>query len=279
MDPWWARLPDVLADLAVRWRLEVGEPVGRGNTSLVIRCRRFDGRAAVLKMIPDAAMVRAEATALRSWGSSGRVPEVWGDDPAHGALLLEAMPNETPLSELNTAVALDDVAGLIAALHHSGAPVVGDGIVALGDRIDFMFDHWAARYRDVADEARVVSVDRVCRGYELARALASDPEPAVLLHGDLHPANVLDGGTRGLVAIDPRPCVGDAAFDAVDWVIWPADDPKHWPTRCRELAAALGIDPVRVWDWCRTFAAMLAATTATRGGDAERVEAFLALAP
>ncbi|OUC96640.1 hypothetical protein CA984_14275 [Streptosporangium minutum] len=43
--------------------------------------------------------------------------------------------------------------------------------------------------------------------------------PAGLVHGDLHPGNVLDGGPRGLVVIDPRPCVGDPAFDAVDWVL------------------------------------------------------------
>ena len=37
----------------------------------------------------------------------------------------------------------------------------------------------------------------------------------------IHPGNVLVGGlARGLVAIDPRPCVGEAEFDAVDWVCW-----------------------------------------------------------
>jgi streptomycin 6-kinase len=35
----------------------------------------------------------------------------------------------------------------------------------------------------------------------------------------------LDGGVeRGLVAIDPAPCRGDPAFDAVDPVYWRADD-------------------------------------------------------
>lgn len=31
------------------------------------------------------------------------------------------------------------------------------------------------------------------------------------------------GGNRGLVAIDPRPCVGEPAFDAAEWVFWNAD--------------------------------------------------------
>jgi streptomycin 6-kinase len=54
-------------------------------------------------------------------------------------------------------------------------------------------------------------------GCELALRLAAEPSARVLLHGDLTPANILDGGVaRGLVAIDPAPCVGDPAFDGVD---------------------------------------------------------------
>jgi streptomycin 6-kinase len=42
-----------------------------------------------------------------------------------------------------------------------------------------------------------------------------------VLHGDLTPSNILDGGAeRGLVAMDPAPCLGDAAFDAVDLILW-----------------------------------------------------------
>jgi hypothetical protein len=47
----------------------------------------------------------------------------------------------------------------------------------------------------------------------------------VLLHGDLHLGNALDGGpSRGLIAIDPKACVGDPCFDAV----WKRDG-RAWP--------------------------------------------------
>ncbi|MDP3984916.1 MAG: aminoglycoside phosphotransferase family protein [Acidimicrobiia bacterium] len=280
VEPWWEGLPEALADLASRWELRLEEPVGRGNTSLVVRCRRLDGHAAVLKVTPEAELARAEARALRSWSSSGRVPGVWGYDARLGALLLEAIPNETPLSELEVDVPLRDITELIAALHRSGVPFVGDGIVSLTDRVEFMFNHWAERHGRTPAVARVVPVERVYRAYDLARTMAVHLEAPVLLHGDLHPGNVLNGGVaRGLVAIDPRPCVGDAAFDAVDWVFWPADDPRTWQSRCSELAAALDVQRERLWDWCRVFAAMLAASTAARGGGRDRVNAFLALAP
>lgn len=39
----------------------------------------------------------------------------------------------------------------------------------------------------------------------------------VLLHGDLHPGNVLDGGAeRGLMATGPKACVGDPVDSADD---------------------------------------------------------------
>jgi len=68
-----------------------------------------------------------------------------------------------------------------------------------------------------AAAARAVPSARLARGRELARELAAAGGVSVLLHGDLHPGNVPDGGTaRGLVAIDPRPCLGDVASKAVD---------------------------------------------------------------
>jgi streptomycin 6-kinase len=281
VEPWWQRIPEAIADLAARWELVVGDPVGRGNTSLVVRCRRADGRLAVLKLTPDAQLAGEEASALRRWESSGRVPLVWGADPALGALLLEAIPGETPLSERRAAVALDEVANLIGGLHRSGAPVGADGWATLAARVEFIFEHWVERHRRRGEAVtRAVPVDRLRRGHQLARALAADGGEPVLLHGDLHPGNVLDGGAaRGLVAVDPRPCVGDAAVDAVDWVFWAVDDPGAWEPRSRELALALGLDHERLWAWCAAFAAMEAASEAARGASAERVAAILALSP
>jgi streptomycin 6-kinase len=279
--PWWESLPQVIGALAEGWQLVVGDAVGRGNTSLVLRCRRADGRAAILKLAPDAELAAAEATALLAWQPSGRVPAVWGHDVARGALLLEALADETPLSESRTAVALPEIADLLAALHRSGTPMVGNGVVPLAERIEFIFTYWIGRHGSQgAAVTRAVPMDRLRQGRDLARELAADDRAAVLLHGDLHPGNVLDGGPeRGLVAIDPRPCVGDAAVDAVDWVFWPVDDPCSWEPRSRALAPAVGVDHERLWAWCAAFAAMLAASEAAHGATTERIEAILGLAP
>jgi streptomycin 6-kinase len=279
---WWERLPELLAELAERWELIIGDAVGRGHSSLVVRCRRANGRSAVLKLTPEAELGVAEAEALRRWQSSGRVPLVWGEDATLGALLLEAIPSETPLSERRATVQMNEIVGLIAGLHSSGAPLVAGGVVSLAARVEFIFEHRIERH-GLRGEAvtGAVPVERLRRGYDLAKRLVSaDAGVPVLLHGDLHPGNVFDGGEeRGLVAIDPRPCVGDAEVDVVDWVFWAVDDPRAWQPRSSALARALDLDRERLWAWCAAFAAMLAAAEAAHGASGDRIAALLALSP
>jgi streptomycin 6-kinase len=99
----------------------------------------------------------------------------------------------------------------------------------------------------------------------------------VLLRGDLTPSNILDGGaSRGLVAIDPAPCLGDAAFDAVDLIVWQAGDLETVQARTKRLAAATGIDAERFFRWCVAFAAMAGLELASqRNGPSDRLRALL----
>jgi len=280
LEEWWPRVPALVAGLCARWQLDLGTPVGSGNTSLVLRCRRADGRPAMLKVTPDAAIAATEAFALRGWAPSGRVPAVWDADPDLGAILIEAIAGETTLSDRAAGVTLEQIAGLIRDLHGSGAPVTGPGVGPLADRVDVIFGLWAGRRARSEAMSRAVPPGRLERGHELARSLAAVPAaPPVLLHGDLHPGNVLDGGpARGLVAIDPRASVGEPAADVVDWVFWRADSVTAWQARNQELATTLDLDPARLWSWCTAFAAMLAASCAARG-DLAPVPDLLAIAP
>ena len=102
-------------------------------------------------------------------------------------------------------------------------------------------------------------------GRRLAVSLARDTSPNVLLHGDLTPSNILDGGERGLVAIDPSPCLGDAGFDMVDLSLWHADDLETVVARTRRLAVDTRADPERLLGWCIAFAGMAALELASRG--------------
>jgi streptomycin 6-kinase len=119
------------------------------------------------------------------------------------------------------------------------------------------------------------------RGRQLALRLVRHVAPTALLHGDLTPGNVLDGGdSRGLVAIDPAPCLGnDPAFDAIDLLLWQAEDIATIEARAARLAPAIDVDAGRLLDWCAAFAAMTALELAeTPNGPREPIQAALTLA-
>lgn len=99
----------------------------------------------------------------------------------------------------------------------------------------------------------------------------------MLLHGDLHLGNVLDGGPRGLVAIDPKACVGDPCFDAVDYVVAGAGH-EGVEARCRHVAAACDLDGDRLHAWSRVIAPMFAIAHLTHGGPERAIDELLALA-
>lgn len=226
MGSWVDGLPERVERLARRWDLSVLRPLS-GGTSHAVWCLR-DGVPVVLKVTPDPVVAARELAALRAWAPSRAVVAVLEADPGEGALLLEGLEPAVPARE----VSAERVVGLLGELHRP-AP---EGFPPLVDRVDGLFALLRRRRPGYYD-----------RAHAAALALAEDRVEPVLLHGDLHPDNVLDVGSRGLVVIDPRPCVGDPAFDAVDFA-FAGDDLE---ARVEGLAGA--VDPERLLAWCRAL--------------------------
>jgi streptomycin 6-kinase len=271
--PWFDELPGVLRALAERWRFELGAPIPRGSVSVVLRCWMADGRGAVLKVSPDRARLADEAAALAGWHGV-RTPAVLALDEQLGALLLEAIEPGTPLVVSSTYPDTGSVAKLLSSLHASGVPDPTYPTVA--QRVAYLFDASTKLYDRHPELNALVPSELYERGRRLATRLAQDASPLVLLHGDLTPSNLLDGGAeRGLVAIDPAPCLGDPAFDAVDLLCWHADDLETIQARAGRLAAATGTEPARLLGWCAAFAGMLALELASQGSGARPATAAL----
>jgi streptomycin 6-kinase len=277
VEAWFDELPGVLAVLAERWQFEFGSPIPRGSVSAVFWCRMADGRRAVLKASPDRARLVFEAAALQAWRTV-HTPAVIALDEQLGGLLIEAIEPGTPLVVSSVYPAADSVAELLVCLHESG--VADPSYPAAGQRVAYLFDSSARLYQRHRELAALVPPELYQRGRQLATRLARHDGPVVLLHGDLTPGNILDGGAgRGLVAIDPAPCLGDAAFDAADLILWQADDIATIWSRTEELAAAAGADAERISGWCIAFAAMSALELASQGnGPSPRIETLLQLA-
>lgn len=276
-ETWFDQLPGVLTVLAQRWQLEFGSPIPRGSVSAVFWCRMADGRRAVLKASPDRARLAFEAAALGAWHTV-HTPAVIALDEQLGALLLEAVEPGTPLALSSVYPAAHSVAGLLSSLHGSGVP--DPSYPAAAQRVACLFASSAKLYERHPELTALIPPELYQRGHRLATRLAQHDCPAVLLHGDLTPGNILDGGAeRGLVAIDPAPCLGDAAFDAVDLILWQADDLQTIQARTARLAAATAMDAERLFGWCVAFAAMSALELASQqNAPSAGIEALLELA-
>ncbi|MFF0306886.1 aminoglycoside phosphotransferase family protein [Streptosporangium sp. NPDC004379] len=159
------------------------------------------------------------------------------------------------------------------------APVPGEHSVLrpLSHRVGFMFG-LADRRLAAAGTADPVASAVLRRARAAALERAADG-PAGLVHGDLHPGNVLSGPDARLVAIDPRPAWGDPDFDAVDWVLEEAADLTALERRIEELAALVpGQCPRRVLGWCRALAALIAVPRRRAGRDDAQTRFLMALA-
>jgi streptomycin 6-kinase len=278
ISPWFDELPAALGVLAERWQVDLDSFIPRGSMSVVIRCRLSSGRPAVLKIGPDRTRMANEGAALERW-TSVHTPSVLAVDESAGALLIEAIEPGTPLIDSPAYPEMKSVAELLTSLHTTGAP--DPSYQPLEHHIEYLFNSGTRPYERRPDLATVVAPELYDRGRRFAARLVERVSPAALLHGDLTPNNILDGGNqRGLVAIDPAPCLGDdLAFDAVDLLLWQASSVDMIAARAEQLAPAIGVEASRLLDWCTAFAGMVALELAEAPNTPrERIEAAVSLA-
>lgn len=268
VEPWCDELPALVERLAKRWNLTVVD-AKPGNTGRTLICTSPDGPR-VLKVTPDREVAEHEAAGLRAWAGCSRVVQVIDTDLAEGAVLLEGLVPGTQLTGHDVPWA--EIGELITQLH--GVPARGN-FPPLAERIDFIYSLSERRRRESAADA-VLSASLLSLARDRAMTLATGG-PVVLLHGDLHPANVLDAGPgRGAVAIDPRPCFGDPAMDVVDWVFLPMSAGGSIDDGIAALRPYLPeLDVERVREWCVALAPLLALGPLRRGEASPFTDALL----
>lgn len=226
----------VLATCLRQWSLSLESRLPGETGARVFAARRSDGTPVVLKLAdPDDREAEHEAAALAAWDGDGAVRLLEHDRERRAFLLERAVPGEQAWS-LTDDEATRAVAGILRRLHQE--PPFGHPFVALAEAARA----WAAErpaLRPVVDD------------------LLADPAPPVLLHQDLHAGNVLRA-CHGWLAIDPKPLVGDPAFDVASLVRdrRPIGDRRTVVRRLDLLEAELGYDRerMRAWSWVHALA-------------------------
>jgi streptomycin 6-kinase len=96
-----------------------------------------------------------------------------------------------------------------------------------------------------------------------ARELLAEPQEVVVLHGDIHHGNVLDFGSRGWLAIDPKRLAGERGFDFANLFCNPdiavATAPGRLARQASVVADVAGLDRRRLLRWILAWAGLSAA--------------------
>lgn len=212
---WLAELPALIAQIAADWRIEVGDPfLPGGATAWVAPVRDLAGEDVVLKVCwrhPEAAH---EADGLRTWAGAGAIRLYQATELAEATVLLvERCRPGTQLRALPPDEHDLVIAGLLRRLWIK--PPSGHRFRPLSD----MCDYWASRYEQRSPAERsCLEAPLAKEGIRLLRELPRSGGDAVLLHTDLHAGNVLAAEREPWLAIDPKPYVGDPAYDVTQHI-------------------------------------------------------------
>ena len=192
-------------DLVAEWGLRPDGDAIRSR-ALVLPVRTADGVCAALKIGAS----DHEHLVLRRWNGDGAV-RLLRADPHRRALLLERLRPQS-LQGVNDVDACSIVAGLHQRLHVPAIPQ----LLSLTSLLERWAEDFASLPRSAPVPHRLVE-----QATTLCRDLAGRPSD-VVLHGDLHYAQVLAADREPWLAVSPKPINGDRHFEPAPmlWHRW-----------------------------------------------------------
>jgi streptomycin 6-kinase len=247
---WLRALPDVVDQLRQRWAVTLGPPFDGDDVSCswVAPAVRSDGTRVVFKIGMPHMEGRDEVAGLRFWNGDPTV-RLFDADDSLNAMLLEACEPGTSLR----ALAEPDQDLVIAALLRRVWRTPPD--VPPFRPLATMIAHWMDETAAASD--RWLDEGLVRDGLRAFDALIREPVDAVVLATDLHAANVLAAKREPWLVIDPKPFVGDPAYDATQHLLnCPARLRRDPLGTIRRFTDRLGLDAerVRLWLFARSAA-------------------------
>ena len=232
---WLAELPSLVMQVRDDFGLRLSPPLHGGSCSWVAPAELPDGRPVIVKIGWPHREMYGEAAALRRWDGRGAVRLVAHDARRHVLLLERCVPgDQMAASDEPAEESLRAGCAVLRQLWEARPPPVGEI-----EDLEAVTAEWA----DLVEErtARIrpgYDAGLVAEGVRLLRHLPRSATRRVLLHGDFNPGNVLSCGDGRWLAIDPKPMIGDPAYDP-----WPlleqVDDPFAHPDPARVLRSRL----------------------------------------
>lgn len=249
---WLPSIPQVVADVADHWSLSVGEPFQPGGQcSWTAPATDASGTALVLKLAFrfTSGEERDEAAGLQAWDGNGavRVHAVANLESCSGLLLERCLPGTALAAALPEPEQDVVVAGLLRRLW--GQPYEAAVFRPLAAMCAAWADEFEVEYAAAPPRDRLdAGIARA--GIALFRELPETAASDVLLCTDLHGENILAARREPWLVIDPKPYVGDPAYDVLQHML---NCDSRLATRAADLADRMAgladLDRGRVRQW------------------------------
>ena len=248
---WLEGLPGVLRELELRWALRLGTPFDgeEVSCSYVAPAACADGTPAVLKVGMPHMEGQQEIQGLRFWQGDPTVRLLEADDNL-SAMLLERCEPGTVLREQDEREQDLVISGLLRRLWRK--PATPHPFRSLSALTAYWSDETLTQADNWPDPGLVRE------GLRLFDELPRSAPEEVLLATDLHAGNVLRARREPWLVIDPKPFVGDPAYDATQHLFNCSTRLRADPHRAiRSFADLLGVDHerIRLWMFARAAAA------------------------
>ena len=247
---WLDRLPDVLRNLEHLWSLTPDAPLDaeEPSCSYVTAVRAANGTPAVLKIGMPHMEAEHEIQGLHFWDGDPTVRLLEAAAELGGLLLERCQPGTT----LRTLAEHDQdlvISGLLRRLWRP--PSTPHPFRSLSTLTEYWANETLGQIEQWSDTGLVRE------GLRLFEELPRNATREVLLATDLHAGNVLQAEREPWLVIDPKPFVGDPAYDATQHLLNCRERLRRNPNRTiRHFADLAGIEHerVRLWTFARAAA-------------------------
>jgi streptomycin 6-kinase len=245
-EAWLETLPELVREVEAEWEIALGKAFPDSTEAFVAEATCADGARAVLKLIVprDGEAAAHEATVLRLAAGEG-CPRLLREDVARGALLLERLGRslyqlQLPVQERHEI--------LVSAAERIWRPAPASGLPSGAAKARWLAELIGSMWEELDRPCSERAVEHALACAE-RRGAAHRDETAVLVHGDVHQWNALEGGeSLGFKLVDPDGLLAEPEYDLG---IVMREDPLDGDLRerTRRLADRTGLDADAIWEW------------------------------
>ena len=211
---WIDGLPNLLGAWCERYGISLVPGTPPITYNLVLFGTSSEVGDVVFKTSPPSPETASEIEALRQAAGHGMVRLIDADADA-SIMLLERIQPGTMLYDEDLPDEESTRIGAETMLRFWRAPARPDHLFPLETWARELFEYDPATRPNVPE----IPGDLIRATQDMGRRLLATQRDVTLLHGDVHHQNILWGGERGWVTIDPKGLIGERGYEVGTWMM------------------------------------------------------------